>query len=753
MKKVGMRLAVVAPSKIGQNFSRSTTSSSKSSEIEETYTHPPISLAQLERLPSSGARQTGFQALAQQHGNAAAGQIARSLAVQRQTRRQTPTLEQQMGLVRQWFGEYIDEAAHQFEVNADELAAIIATEVRGELSRGDREGMENATSGAAFGLMQLTRDTWGDVQRGHRSLARYAFESNWRNARINILFGAAALRDKKIALRRMLGEGAQVTDQMAFVAYNGGQGTVRTAYRLAQQSGSRQPQIDYLQPQYLKEAIRQTRIYTYYTRRRGVSVDEAIDLKFREITQYPELANQRLRALRGNRNQQGGTNSQQPASSPPANTTSRPAQSQAAPPNLSAQEERTVTAALREAIAANKSVTEATNAGYFAIRPGPDRPIRRSDRQAVAEWLYIRDTLLPRARLASQPEHAADEGEAALTDAEEQTVMAALRQAVASGKSGIAATDAGYYAIRPDRPISPSDAQAVREWRYIRTEMLPKVRPATLKPTAQAPAAGRPVTTPTTRGEPDALDRLMGFENLTLRYSVEQIGQARDRITQETNATTRDELFLLLQAKVQYRNQRNNASTGWTNIDSRRMGRPIGGVMCNLTSLAMALEALGIGNPDPARFPQYEDYLEHVGRQKHGRRFDRTAQWQSVATEMGANVRDLGSGRLRREWWQSTVLSQLRAGNGVMLSVGGHIVRLQDVTDSGLVIDDPYGQISFNTPKARGWDYSRNNLNNATRESGAGVIGENSQWNWRQVETHPMRWVRSIVRRSRSAAR
>jgi hypothetical protein len=89
----------------------------------------------------------------------------------------------------------------------------------------------------------------------------------------------------------------------------------------------------------------------------------------------------------------------------------------------------------------------------------------------------------------------------------------------------------------------------------------------------------------------------------------------------------------------------------------------------------------------------------------------------------------------------------------MMLSVGGHIVRLQDVTANGLIIDDPYGTITFSTPKARGWDYTRGNLNAANRESGAGVSGENSVWGWRQVERHSMRWVGVVSRRRAATAR
>lgn len=694
MKKVGTRAVLKKGNQTGNSSKFAQTTVNQEADVisEPEYAEPlapaiahnPVGA--LQAMPSAEARQNVFRSLASNYGNAAAGQIARQLSsVQRAPATKAKpkpklTLEQQMGLLSQWYGEYIQEASKQYGVGVDELSAIIATEVRGELSKGSKEGMAIASSGAAFGVMQLTKGTWEDVQNNHKELAKYDFSSNWKNPQVNILFGAAALAGKKTALhsKGMLGKDAAVTDEMAFVAYNAGQGTVKIAYKAAVAAGSKQPQIDYLKPEYLKKAIEDTKIYTYYSKR-GHTVAESIELKYKEITQYPDLAKERLQAMKGAK-----------SNNPPKLDLPKPSVEPTTP----------------------------------KTEPKPEAP------------------------------------KAIFSPEEEQSVMEALRKALAGGKKDIAAVDAGYYEIRPDHKINPSDKKAVAEWKYIHSTLLPKVK-ASVKPEAAKPAATpakaatpatqtgatTPKTTEPAAGEPDALDKLVGLAHQTPHYTAEQIKQARDLIVQEKNATKRGELFLLLQGKVEYHNQRNNASTGGTNLDAEnnRTGKKIGDVMCNLTSLAMALETLGISNPEPDKYPQYEDYLEHVGRDKYGKKFARTGDWQGVASAMGAKVTIIGSGYLKKSWWETKALPKLQEGNGMMMSITGHIVRVQDVHDDGLIIDDPYGKVDLK--EGTGWGY-KGSKNAADSESGKGVIGENSVWAWNKVEKHSMKWV-GVVSKSK----
>ncbi len=115
-----------------------------------------------------------------------------------------------------------------------------------------------------------------------------------------------------------------------------------------------------------------------------------------------------------------------------------------------------------------------------------------------------------------------------------------------------------------------------------------------------------------------------------------EIAQARGQIEMESDARKRGDLYEQLQTKTPYHNQRNNQSVG-------KGGKAIGDIMCNLTSTAMVLETLGIGNPDPGHYPQFEDYLEHV--RVANKLPERTTEggWGGVAAKMGAKYKMPGT--------------------------------------------------------------------------------------------------------------
>ncbi len=255
----------------------------------------------------------------------------------------------------------------------------------------------------------------------------------------------------------------------------------------------------------------------------------------------------------------------------------------------------------------------------------------------------------------------------------------------------------------------------------------------------------------------DELDLRLGLDGYKRVYTTVQIVEAREIIFAEKEIRTKERLNLLLQNKVAYHNQRDNSSTGLSG--DRKNGRKdnrIGDIMCNLTSLAMALETVGIFNPEPQNFPQFEDYLEHLGETKI-RNFNRESSgqdgWAGVAKLSGARVNFLdagGFGIRKRDWWQSIALDALKSGNGVIFSIHGHIVRLQGVTPFGLVIDDPYGgniQLSAGSGGTANWgntsDYG--SLLNS-RDTKDGAIGNDNIWEWELVEKRSLHWLAAIAK-------
>ena len=240
---------------------------------------------------------------------------------------------------------------------------------------------------------------------------------------------------------------------------------------------------------------------------------------------------------------------------------------------------------------------------------------------------------------------------------------------------------------------------------------------------AQEPAA--PTANDTVVDQASELDTLMARDRLT----TEEIRRARDLIDQETDDARRGELFQSLQSKVEYHSQRDNTST--------ENGKKIGDVMCNLTSLAMALTYLGVPNPDPSR--QFEDVLEEIRVQKKLPARTLADGWGGVAAELGAKVDFIKWEVVEgHDWYQANVSPALSAGNAVMASITGHIVRLQAVTPDGLVADDPYGNVKLTKGTGHGWDETNNSKNpNA---------GEDSVWPWSEVSEHSMLWIAKISR-------
>lgn len=188
------------------------------------------------------------------------------------------------------YSKYIAAASTKYGIAAAQIKAIIATESQGDVNANAKRTKDNPNpADGASGLMQITSGTWSDTCGKFDELKSYTFAKHRYNAEANIMVGTATLVLKSKAM------GVETTDAnfgaLAVTAYNAGEGTVKYAIAHAKASGSKQPTIDFLKPEHLKPAIEKTKIYQYYVDRQGLSVKDAIDKKFTEITKYaPKVA-------------------------------------------------------------------------------------------------------------------------------------------------------------------------------------------------------------------------------------------------------------------------------------------------------------------------------------------------------------------------------------------------------------------------------------------------------------------------------
>lgn len=234
---------------------------------------------------------------------------------------------------------------------------------------------------------------------------------------------------------------------------------------------------------------------------------------------------------------------------------------------------------------------------------------------------------------------------------------------------------------------------------------------------------GQQQQTTSGRGMPRELSKLLNRGDL----SAAQVQQARAMIEQ-LPAEQQPEAWQALQAATPYINQLSVKSQGPRHgAGSEKVD--LGPVICNLTSLAMCMQVLGIPNPDPSR--TYPEALEAIRvRVSPGIWRGDEASWAKIAPHVGIRLRQLSSGgsskALGRSFWMGQPKAALRSGSAVIASITGHVVRIQEINDGGIVADDPAGPTTLKAGGSNAISWGN---------------GNNRFWSWADVEAHHFRYV------------
>jgi hypothetical protein len=193
---------------------------------------------------------------------------------------------------------------------------------------------------------------------------------------------------------------------------------------------------------------------------------------------------------------------------------------------------------------------------------------------------------------------------------------------------------------------------------------------------------------------------------------------------QSLEGRDRAEAYRALAASVPYRNQRDNGADG--------------DVMCNMTSMSMSLEGLGIGGDIDGQ--QAENRLDAIRRRAGLSRYDEDDR-EALAERVGVQAATLrtpafADGAAAKAWYQEHVLPRLEAGATATFGVEGgngkggrfrHVIRLQWVEDGGLRTDDPFGAgLSASADGNVGYRA----LNDT---KGQGGVGEDGLMSWADV--------------------
>ena len=128
----------------------------------------------------------------------------------------------------------------------------------------------------------------------------------------------------------------------------------------------------------------------------------------------------------------------------------------------------------------------------------------------------------------------------------------------------------------------------------------------------------------------------------------------------------------------------------------------VGDVMCNLTSLAMGMEYLGVENKCAGK--QYADCINQTAydngifksntdfADQHSKRKSVESRKQ-MAEHWGVEQNSLDEKKTNESYesFKARILPHLKEGAAIYFSMGSHVVRLVALYDDYMVVDDPYG--------------------------------------------------------------
>ena len=79
------------------------------------------------------------------------------------------------------------------------------------------------------------------------------------------------------------------------------------------------------------------------------------------------------------------------------------------------------------------------------------------------------------------------------------------------------------------------------------------------------------------------------------------------------------------------------------------------------------------------------------------------------------------------------------------MSEKGHIVRLQDITESGFIVDDPFGKVNDFTQREAGGSGYTGTANTRASDS---AIGEDNLWAWSDIAKTQIKYICAFIEKN-----
>ena len=214
------------------------------------------------------------------------------------------------------------------------------------------------------------------------------------------------------------------------------------------------------------------------------------------------------------------------------------------------------------------------------------------------------------------------------------------------------------------------------------------------------------------------------------KLTSKEIAIARKLIEQEKDVKKKGDLYLKLQKKVVYNSQRDSKAK----YKGRRVEGSNGG-MCNLATMAMCLSYLGVG-PENKNYKYFEDELEEKMTEAGlaGLREDLNSRGKMAEKIYNVESTVIWSIRYTKKWFEENLKDKyLSKGWSALVGIEWkHIVRLESVTNEGLIIDDPYSS-TYHFVKVNG-KYERQPFKANTDKKPN--HGENNLWTWEFLKNY-----------------
>ena len=228
------------------------------------------------------------------------------------------------------------------------------------------------------------------------------------------------------------------------------------------------------------------------------------------------------------------------------------------------------------------------------------------------------------------------------------------------------------------------------------------------------------------------------------KTNYKKIAQGRNEVKQ-LPINQRAEQYRQLAKAVIYRNQRDNKGNRTVIPDH----------MCTVTSIAMALNQLGIGTKEGKGKLQFEDALDlQLVKAKGGNaRGDRYARESFLEQKYNLKVdtktisQYMSTPAKAEAFFTEVVLPRMEKGASAVLGMNNyngkgkyslnHVVRIQWVNSKGLMIDDPFGKAHKESDNR--YHYWSGYINSNQRSTKDGARGEDNLWTWKMLaESKPL---------------